>query len=78
MIESDDYKKGWYDGYQAAKREQQVNIPTTPYIAPKIEMNSGCSVCGRTGISGVVCYLQNCPNKIVSYTHKNDIVPVNK
>ena len=77
MIESDDYKKGWYDGYQAAKREQPVNIPTTPCIAPKIDM-SGCTICGRVGLSGVVCYLQNCPSRIVAYTIGNNTIPVNK
>ena len=68
MIESDDYKKGWYDGYQAAKREQPVNIPTMPYIAPKVLTHEGCTICGRNGISNVVCYLQNCPSRVSSYS----------
>ena len=77
MIESDDYKKGWYDGYQAAKKEQPLNIPTTPYIAPKVVTYEGCTVCGRTGVSNVVCYLQNCPSRVVAYK-QSDYIPVIK
>jgi len=78
MIESDDYKKGWYDGYQAARKERDNQyIPTTPYIAPKVVTYDGCTVCGRTGVSNVVCYLQNCPSRVVSYK-QSDYIPINK
>ena len=78
MIETDDYKKGWYDGYQAAKREQTVNIPTTPFTPPKIKFEPHkCLVCDRVGVSGAVCYHPNCPTKVVSY-RQSDFIPVNK
>jgi hypothetical protein len=64
MIESDDYKKGWYDGYQAAKKEQGINIPSIPPLTtPKIADNR-CSVCGinfGNGAWGYVCTNSKCP-----------------
>lgn len=65
MIESDDYKRGWYDGYQAAKREQSVNIPTTPFIPP-LQSSNACKTCGMifNGAMGYVCYHPNCPSKV--------------
>jgi hypothetical protein len=78
MIESDDYKKGWYDGYQAAKKDQSVNIPTTPYIPPNIKMEHyKCPICGSSGVNGYVCYNTKCPTKVVSY-RQSDFIPVNK
>jgi hypothetical protein len=33
MIESDDYKRGWYDGYQAAQKDSTRIYPTQPLPA---------------------------------------------
>lgn len=64
MIESDDYKRGWYDGYQAAKKEQStVNIPTI--AAPSL--STACKICGidfGSGPMGYVCNHPKCPVKI--------------
>ena len=70
MSESSDYKRGWYDGYQAAKREQQINLPPLPYT-PSINNipRTRCPVCGMefgTGAWGYVCYNPNCPTKITA------------
>ena len=69
MIESDEYKRGWYDGYQAAKREQQINLPPLPYTPP-ISNNPRCMVCGMEfkNAMGYVCYNPNCPTKVTCAT----------
>jgi len=62
---SDDYKKGWYDGYQQAKKEvktptQNINGPTVSYPP-----HNSCSVCGLIH-GNYVCAMNNCPRNIRS------------
>lgn len=60
---SDDYKKGWYDGYHAAKTELN-NV-----VSPKLEMPKEWTRCGVCGIlvgggpKGYVCPHNDCPSK---------------
>ena len=69
LLESDDYKRGWYDGYHAAKKEQRNDeFPTVPPPMPSTNKYSGiCSVCGMDftkSIFGYVCPNYNCPIKV--------------
>jgi hypothetical protein len=64
MKESDDYKRGWYDGYQAAQRHNPT-ITQPPITIP----NTKCLLCGiefGTGAWGYVCHHSNCPTKITA------------
>lgn len=75
--ESNDYKRGWYDGFQAAMKQMtdtQRHIPhINPYPTP-IHPSTRCGTCGiefGNKTWGYVCNHQNCPSKItaqVSYT----------
>lgn len=58
-VASDDYKKGWYDGFQAGQL-----ISTTPSnIIPLYKQSIGCSRCGVNfdGTIGYVCPNLGCP-----------------
>lgn len=59
-IESDDYKRGWYDGYKAAKYPYPQH-PITP--TPTGQVQLACSKCGMllNGVMGFVCPNQDCP-----------------
>lgn len=74
MIETDDYKRGWYDGYQAAKKEQQINYPAIPL--PNVNsIPNRCSVCGiewGSGAWGYVCTYPKCPSG-VPYSNANPL-----
>ena len=62
---SDEYKKGWYDGYQAAKMGQpMINYPAIPM--PSHTQPSICNTCGMTfmGAMGWVCSNPSCPTKV--------------
>jgi hypothetical protein len=76
MKESDDYKRGWYDGYQAGQKDSTRNNITYPAIpvTPSIRASNRCNTCGidfGDKTWGYVCNHPNCPSKItahVSYT----------
>jgi hypothetical protein len=58
---SDEYKNGWYDGYQAAQRDL---TNTQHYISP---IKPGiCKACGLdlSKATGYVCNLSSCPTKL--------------
>jgi hypothetical protein len=66
MNESDDYKRGWYDGYQAAQRQTPI-IPH-PYN-PTTKAINRCPVCQKEwgdGAWGYVCYISGCPTRITA------------
>lgn len=50
------YKEGFKDGYNEAVKFYITN----PYLNTHPD-HYKCKVCGRTGISGVVCSVPNCP-----------------
>ena len=60
MSESSDYKRGWYDGYQAGRNSLPQSQPFMPMPigTPKI----ACTKCGIdfTGSMGYVCPRQDC------------------
>ena len=70
MIESDDYKRGWYDGYQAAQK-QNPTITQPPSLFPRPKGTHACHVCGidfGDKAWGYVCYVDKCPTKVTSIT----------
>ena len=74
MKESDDYKRGWYDGYQAGQKDS-FRPPVTYPAIPVPVMNSICGTCGidfGNKTWGYVCNHPNCPSRItaqsISYT----------
>ena len=70
---TNEYKQGWYDGYQAAKNEIKF-YPTKPEpaIVPTISYTKSCGTCGMSFTNpdgslksmGYVCSKNNCPSKI--------------
>lgn len=66
---SDDYKKGWYDGYHAAQRENPtITHPVIPTIAAP-SLSTACGVCGinfGAGPMGFVCNNDKCPSRITA------------
>lgn len=71
--ESDDYKRGWYDGYHAAQQDQNkfINHPairTAPIRNETLNVPS-CPVCGRSQYSNPYgCDSAACPRRIVATT----------
>jgi hypothetical protein len=67
---NDEYKKGWYDGYHAAKNEAPT-FPIAPAPIRKL-VNKNCEVCGiafynpdgTLKIMGYVCSKDKCPSRI--------------
>ena len=56
---TDDYKRGWYDGFQAGQL-----VPGSPIdIKPPYKHSIGCSRCGINfdGTMGYVCPNLGCP-----------------
>jgi hypothetical protein len=64
MIESDDYKRGWYDGYQAARKDWTENFRYVPSIRQTIE--NRCVMCGKdlNQLTHYVCGQPYCPTKV--------------
>lgn len=64
-IESDDYKRGWYDGYQAAQKDQTKIYPPIP-LPPINTPVMRCNVCGMEfkNAMGYVCNNPSCPTKV--------------
>lgn len=70
-MESDDYKRGWYDGYQAAQKDSTRNTITYPAIpvTPSIRATNICNTCGidfGNKTWGYVCNHPNCPSRITA------------
>ena len=69
LLESEDYMRGWYDGYQEAKKEllRYDEFPTVP-SPPQFNQNVvGCGVCKidfSKGAWGYVCPRSDCPTRI--------------
>lgn len=59
---NDDYKRGWYDGFQAAKAPHAIPFPNLTG-APTIPMTVKCAKCGMTfqGVTGYYCGDIECP-----------------
>lgn len=71
---SDDYKKGWFDGYQKAFEMMKpfTDIYPARYDPGVIPFQAQCEVCGmsfvdstgRPVISGYVCGNPNCKSRV--------------
>jgi hypothetical protein len=65
------YKEGFRDGFDEGYKRGRADADLlNPYIklphpAPMEDWTS-CPICGRNGISGVVCSVPNCPTKATS------------
>jgi hypothetical protein len=55
------YKEGYKDGYNEAVKFYITNPMLN--MRPQDNAWASCPVCGRTGVSGVVCNISNCPTK---------------
>jgi hypothetical protein len=66
-VESDEYKRGWYDGYQEALKQKPPTtvIPTIPFPY-RTAYAQHCTVCGINfeHANQYVCSNFNCPNKL--------------
>jgi len=58
------YKEGYKDGYNEAVKFYVLNPMLN--MRPKNNDWTSCSVCGRTGVSGVVCNIPKCPTVVWS------------
>lgn len=60
MSESDDYKRGWYDGYNAKNKLQTYPTDLPGFPGPP---QVTCSKCGMvwSGVMGYYCPQANCP-----------------
>jgi hypothetical protein len=57
------YRDGFKDGFDLGyKQGRQDGNLLNPYV-PKDNNWTGCPVCGRTGITGVVCNFYGCPTR---------------
>jgi predicted Zn-ribbon and HTH transcriptional regulator len=58
---SDEYKRGWYDGYQAAQRDLTNTKHYIPPINPAV-----CKGCGMDlrKMTHYVCNLSSCPTRV--------------
>lgn len=73
---SDDYKKGWFDGYQKAfdMMKHFADIYPAKYDPNKMPFDAKCSVCGmsfvdsmgRPIIMSYSCGNVQCPSKVTS------------
>jgi hypothetical protein len=65
MSESDDYKRGWQDGFQAAQRPYPAPPPNTTG-APTMPPSLKCNKCGILfqGAVGYYCPQTECPTFI--------------
>jgi hypothetical protein len=67
MNESNEYKRGWFDGYQEALKQKPPTtvIPTTPFPY-RNAFAQHCTVCGINfeHANQYVCSNFSCPNKL--------------
>lgn len=70
---SDEYKRGWYDGYQAARRDLTNTQHYIPPLNPAI-----CKGCGidLSKATGYVCNVNNCPTKLSATVVGSDYIPM--
>ena len=77
--DSEDYKAGWYDGYQEARKgiPPTTTIPTIPFPY-RTAYTQHCTVCGINfeHANQYVCSNFNCPNKL-SVTCSTDTSTLN-
>jgi uncharacterized protein YeaC (DUF1315 family) len=60
---SDDYKRGWFDGYNAGKNANPPDIGRWPHGPGLVEQEYKCTKCGMMwrGIMGYHCPRMDCP-----------------
>lgn len=68
---SEDYAKGFKDGFAAGLEEGKKIVPRDTVFQPGIlGLPNTCHVCGRlqSGIDGYVCYSPRCPSITTAYS----------
>jgi hypothetical protein len=69
-MESEDYARGWGDGFQAGmeliKALYEPYMPLVPVIPDPNYNKNNCEVCNRdlSKAAAYVCYHPNCPTKV--------------
>ena len=63
----DGFKDGFDEGYKRGRLDGDLLNPYKEVLKNyQPHINVSCPVCGRTGISGVVCSVPNCPTTAYS------------
>ena len=68
---SDDYAKGFKDGFAAGLEEGKKLVPKDTVFQPGyLGLPNTCHVCGRLqdGMTGYVCYSPRCPSMTTAYS----------
>ena len=62
---SEEYKQGFIDGFELGYRDGKAHNQ----VLTNVDMS--CKVCGRSGITAVVCSVPQCPTRVTStsYSH---------
>jgi hypothetical protein len=72
MIMSNDYAKGFKDGFAAGLEEGKKLAPVVPSYPSFLGSPGYCQVCGKNwgngGVWGYVCNNQYCPSRAVAYS----------
>jgi hypothetical protein len=69
MKMSDDYAKGFKDGFAAGLEEGKKLAPKTTRLDDYVFGNNyGCPKCGKVFMSAQVCYTSGCPYTAVAYS----------
>ena len=65
------FRDGFDEGYKRGRADADLLNPFRYTHPAPMEDWTACRVCGRTGISGVVCTYHGCPTRITSLSVKD-------
>jgi hypothetical protein len=63
MTYKEGFRDGWKDGYEQGRRDASLLTPL-PYNIDYY--TDRCKICGRSGVSAVVCSVPTCPTRVTS------------
>lgn len=67
---SEDYKQGFVDGFELGYRYGKA------YNEILSEVSMTCKVCGRSGMTAVVCNVPQCPTRVTSSSYGHFTGPI--
>ncbi len=77
IVKSDEYKRGWYDGFQASLKQNPPDISKLPIGPGLVEQRVVCQKCNMVweGVMGYVCHRIDCPiqPKIIAASNKETL-----